>query len=168
LWSFEAGGVFVSTAIIAGDNIIVGSLDRNIYALDKSTGAEKWRHAGDKWFWASPTLFGGQIFAPNTDGKVYVMDAASGAETAVLDLGDSIASTPVIVGARVVVVTEGGAVSAIDAASRQVREVANLETTMRASLSAAGDIVYLHSQNNETVFALNAVTGARLWEFRIP
>ncbi len=168
LWSFGADGVFSAAAIISGNNVIVGSLDRNIYALDKTTGTEKWRFTGQKWFWAGPLLSGDHIYAPNTDGKVYVLDSATGSKVSEFTLVSSTASNPAVAGDQVVVATESGVVSAIGTANQQIREVIDLKTTLRAPIASFGEVVYLHSQTNETVFALNAVTGARVWEYRIP
>ncbi len=167
LWKFEAGGVFIASPVISGNNLIVGSLDRNVYALDKSTGVKVWQFTGQKWFWASPTVVSGDVYAPNTDGKVYILNASTGDKISELDIDGSLASSPAVANDQIVVATESGVVSSISAVNQQVRQISDLQTTIRAPITAAGDIVYLHSQTNETVYALNPVAGTALWQYRV-
>lgn len=167
LWKFAAAGVFTASAVINGNTVIVGSLDRNIYAINKSSGSEVWRFTAQKWFWANPILVGNTIFAPNTDGKVYLLDSSTGNQVSALDVGGSMASSPGAVADRVVVATEAGKVNTIATSSQQVQQISDLQTTIRAPITSAGDVVYLHSQTNETVYALNAVAGTALWQYRV-
>jgi len=168
LWNFEAGGVFTAAAVISGNTIVIGSLDRSLYGLDRNTGAEKWRFTADKWFWGAPVIVGDRVFAPNTDGRVYILATETGAKEGEIDLADAVASTPASGDGLVVAVTENGSVSVIDAETLQSRGLFDLETTMRAPIAASGDIIFIHSQTNETIFAFNTATGARLWEYRAP
>jgi eukaryotic-like serine/threonine-protein kinase len=169
LWKFDSNGVFTASPIIDKiDNlIIVGSLDRNMYALDMTSGQKKWEFTAQKWFWSNPILVGTTVYAPNTDGKVYLLDRATGNQLSALDLGSSIASSPAQASDQVVVATEAGKVSTIGTASQQVRQISDLQTTVRAPITSAGEVVYLHSQTNETVYALNAVAGTALWQYRV-
>jgi eukaryotic-like serine/threonine-protein kinase len=167
LWKFKADGVFMASPVLSGNNIIVGSLDRNLYALNKTTGAEVWRFTGQKWFWASPALVGGKVYAPNTDGKVYLLDGSTGNKISEFDLSGSMASSPALAGDQIVVATESGIVSAIGTVTQQVRQLSDVANTLRAPVTSSGEVVYLHSQTNETVYALNAVTGTALWQYRV-
>ena len=52
-WRFNfkgagAFGIFASTPIVAGGTVYLQDLNSNVYALDRSTGALKWRHAFNK------------------------------------------------------------------------------------------------------------------------
>ncbi len=167
IWQFEAEGVFIAAPVIDGENVIVGSLDRNLYGLDKTTGAFKWQFKGEKWFWGSPILVGDRVYAPNTDGKVYAMDSADGSDVAEFTFETSIASSPAVVANRIVVADENGVLSIIDLSTQQTQQLFDLETTVRAPLTAAGDVVYVHSQSNETIYALNATTGTQLWQYKV-
>jgi eukaryotic-like serine/threonine-protein kinase len=167
IWKFDAEGVFTASSIISGNTVIVGSLDRNMYAIDKNSGSEIWRFTAQKWFWANPILVGSSVYAPNTDGKIYVLKSSDGQQVGVLDLGKSIASSPALADDQVVVATEAGIVSTVDKASQQVRQIADLQTTIRAPITANGEVIYLHSQTNETIYALNAVAGTALWQYRV-
>ncbi len=167
IWQFEAEGVFIAAPVIAGENVIVGSLDRNIYALDKTTGTFKWQFKGEKWFWGSPILDGDRLYAPNTDGKVYAMDSTDGSDVAEFTFATSIASSPAAAAGQIIVADENGVVSGIETSTNQTRQLFDLKKTVRAPLTAAGDVVYVHSQSNETIYALNVATGAQIWQYTV-
>jgi outer membrane protein assembly factor BamB len=167
LWHFEASGVFIAAPVIAVDTVFVGSLDRNLYSLDKNTGAKKWQFTGEKWFWASPLLVGSNLYAANTDGKVYVVDSASGGKVTEFSLAAPVAAGLAAVNGQVIVAAETGGVYVIDTPTQQMRDLIDLDTTVRAPLSASGEVVFIHSQANETVYALNAVTRTQLWLYKV-
>jgi glucose dehydrogenase len=43
LWSFQTGGVIAASATVVGGTVYVGSWDGYEYALDATTGAQKWK-----------------------------------------------------------------------------------------------------------------------------
>ena len=47
-WQFEAGEWFFGAPAVLGDAIYAASYDGNVYALDRETGAERWRFATDQ------------------------------------------------------------------------------------------------------------------------
>ncbi|MGI2335292.1 MAG: PQQ-binding-like beta-propeller repeat protein [Dehalogenimonas sp.] len=163
LWSFKAEGVFTGAAKIIGDTIVVGSLDRQLYAIDKNTGSKIWSFKGDRWFWTAPIILDGEVYAPNTDGTIYVIDLASGSLNNKYEMTAPISSTPIINGSNIVVAAQDGVISLIETSTGQVSVLAELNTTVRAPLASQGDIVFVHSQTNETIYALNGVTGAQIW-----
>ena len=94
------------------------------------------------------------------------MDSADGNNVAEFTFETSIASSPAVVGAQIVVADENGVLSIIDSSTQQTQQLFDLEEIVRAPLTAAGDVVYVHSQSNETIYALNAATGAQLWQYK--
>jgi len=76
---FEADGGLVTDPVLADENtLLVGGIDRRLYALDKATGKEKWSLAGDNWFWGRPLVSGTTIFVPNMDHHVYAIELGTG------------------------------------------------------------------------------------------
>jgi len=169
---FETGGPIISTPVVYDSTVYVASFDRHIYALDEEDGELVWQFpeaGGDgdrpgKWFWASPVLYNSDIYAANMDGKVYVLDAASGSLIAAVDLGGAISSTPVAVGDEVFVAIEEGKIFSIDAAGHHEEVVRDLELRILAPLAADDSIIYVHTQEEEAIYALNAETGSIIWD----
>lgn len=169
---FETGGPIISKPVVYENTVYVTSFDRHIYALDEATGELLWQYpdnGGDdespeKWFWASPVIYNGNIYAANMDGRVYVVSAADGSFVTAIDLGGAISSTPVVVGDEIFVATEDGKVYSIDTASYQQEIMRDLELRIIAPLAEDSGIVYVHTQEEEAIYAINAETGTIIWD----
>jgi outer membrane protein assembly factor BamB len=169
---FETGGPIISTPVVYDGIVYVASFDRHIYALDGGTGELLWQYPGEngdeespgKWFWASPALHNGSIYAANMDGKVYVVDADSGSFIATVDLGGAISSTPLVVGDEVFIATEEGKIYSINTTSHQQEIMRDLELRIIAPLAEDSGIVYIHTQEEEAIYALIADTGTIIWD----
>ncbi|HEX78725.1 MAG TPA: PQQ-binding-like beta-propeller repeat protein [Dehalococcoidia bacterium] len=169
---FETGGPIISSVVIDGDVLYIASFDRHIYALNKESGEPIWQYPDvdggeenpEKWFWASPVLCNGSIYAANMDGKVYVIDAGSGGLVTAIDLGAAISSTPVAVGDEVFVATEEGRVYSINTTSLNQEIMRDLELRIIAPLAVDDNIVYIHTQEKEAIYAMNSETGTIIWD----
>ncbi len=171
---FEAEGPIVATPLIYDNTVYIASLDRHIYALDATSGQQLWTFPSDKveggpqkWFWATPVVYQNTIYAADMDGRVYVLDAGSGALVTFIDLGGAISSSPVVVNGRVIVASEEGKVYSIDTQNNQSTELKAIDGIITAPLAASGDAVYVHVLKDETIYALNAETGAVIWSIPI-
>jgi outer membrane protein assembly factor BamB len=60
--------------------VYVGSDDRNLYALDASTGAKLWSHTIDAGVGSSPAVSNGVVYIGGDYGNVYALNAKTGAE----------------------------------------------------------------------------------------
>lgn len=80
LWDkpFQADAGLVSTPVLAGDTVLIGGIDRQLYAVDAGSGQENWSFKADNWFWTRPLVEGAVVYAGSLDGKVYALDLASG------------------------------------------------------------------------------------------
>jgi len=74
-------GIFASTPIVAGDTVFVQDLRSNVFALDRTTGAQRWeRHYGFRNDGPNGLAFGdGRIYGV-TDADAFALDAKSGRE----------------------------------------------------------------------------------------
>ena len=71
---------YLSSPALWGGAVYFGSGDGNVYALDASSGALKWKfHTGDVVH-ASPAIFDGTLFIGSWDSYFYALDAATGKE----------------------------------------------------------------------------------------
>ena len=171
LWSFATQGPVIATPLVFDEKVLVASFDRHLYCLDADTGAEIWTFSGgssvestpQKWFWANPVLVNGFIYAPNMDGKVYIVSAADGSLFTTFDLQSPVVSSPAIFEGKAIAATEEGRIFVLDAATGTKSEIRNLDQTIHAPLTVANGVLYVHTQTNESIYALNPVTGAVLW-----
>jgi len=168
---FQTGGPVLATPAVNDGVVYAASFDRHVYALDSASGQQIWQYPDNgsddtpsKWFWADPILSNGSIYAANMDGKMYVIDAFTGALRADFDLEGAVSSTPVTVGDYVYVATEEGEVFAIDTVNMQMEQVRDLGLRVIAPLAAADGIVYIHTHDEEAIYALNTETGTLTWD----
>lgn len=169
-WTFTgATGAFVSRATIHEGVVYIGSLDRYLYAIDSMTGAQLWKTdapAGN-FFWASAVISGEAIYAPNLDGNVYVYNIRSGELITEISLGSSIVSDPVVVNGHPIVITDSGALYSIDPTTQEKTKLQDLKQRVISPLATSDNIIYVNSQENETVWAIEADTGGVLWSHSI-
>ena len=168
---FETDGPVVSTPLLDSGTVYAASFDRHIYALNSADGRLIWQFPGDedteskpeRWFWASPVLYNGVIYAPNMDGKVYILNAADGSQIDTVDLEAAVSSTPVIAQSKLFVATEEGGLFYISIEDNEKYELPPLGGKVTAPLTADGSFVYVHSQQDEVVYVINAETATRVW-----
>lgn len=169
-WEFEAEGAIASTPFIYNNTVYIGSFDKHLYAVNATDGSLKWRsrvEAGN-WFWTSPIAYNDVIYAGCVDGKVYILDAESGHEVvSAIDLESPIYSSPVLVDNSIIIASEEGKIHSLNTDSNQIRQLASVEADTYAPLMASDGVVYIHTQNKEGLYALNAQTGVILWNLSL-
>jgi len=164
-WEFETGGGIASTPLVNDNTVYIGSFDRHVYAVDATNGSLRWQtkfEAGN-WFWAKPVAYNNVIYAGCLDHKVYAIDAKTGGKINEFDLGSPVSSSPVLVDSSIIILSDEGKVYALDTSNNQTRQLADLEEKVYAPLGTGDGVVYVHTQKQDTLYALNAQTGVTLW-----
>jgi outer membrane protein assembly factor BamB len=80
-WGFDRTTVQSSPAVVGGA-VYVGARDGFLYAIDRATGAERWRNDHKvSWVNSSPAVSQGLVYAGSSDGRfVHAVDTATGQE----------------------------------------------------------------------------------------
>ncbi len=160
LWKYKTGGAVVSKPLLVdgpdGLMVVVGSFDKNVYALKAVTDNPEGQLAWDKpfkgshWFWASAVSDGNLIFAATMDGSVYGLDKqGASAWPLPFKASEPVVSTPVVVGDVLIVATDAGKlhiISAIDGAKLEVSK--DLNGRVKAPLSIDGNMVFVGVEDN--------------------
>ncbi|OBW62602.1 MAG: dehydrogenase [Dehalococcoides mccartyi] len=165
VWTFEAKSPFASAPVVDNGTVYVGCFDRNMYALDLTDGSQKWVFASPNWFWASPVIADGKVFAPNLDGNTYILDALTGTQLKVINMTDGVASSPALLGDNVIVATKTGKIFSINIYSLEMKAVTDLALKVIAPVTVSGEVVYIHTQEKETVYAINPESRTIIWTF---
>jgi outer membrane protein assembly factor BamB len=166
IWApYETEGAIVATPTVNDETVYFGSFDRRIYALDITTGTLKWKSSlAEKWFWAQAIVTEEAVYAACLDGKVYVLDSENGNDLVeAIDLGDPISSSPVMIDDLIIIATESGTIWSINTATKQQKLLLDLEEKIHAPLAESNGIIYIHSQDEEWLYALNPRSGEILW-----
>lgn len=141
--------------------LLLGTWDRNFYALDIENGEERWRFAAGGIFMGSAAVDeeNGRVFfgAASPDTHVYAVDLDSGEEIWRLDTGGSVLSSPALSGDRrtVVVGSSSGDLFAIDAATGAERWRFTTDGPITSSPALVGDRVYIASKEG-SLYALRS------------
>jgi eukaryotic-like serine/threonine-protein kinase len=71
--------VFLSSPAVWNGTVYIGSGDHNVYALDTTTGALRWKFATRNVVHASPAVHDGVVFVGSWDRYFYALNARTGA-----------------------------------------------------------------------------------------
>ena len=72
-WDF-----YVSSPVVVDQTIVIGAGDGNVYALDLTTGKERWRVKTGGKVRATPSVKDGIVVVGGWDGRVYAIELATG------------------------------------------------------------------------------------------
>jgi outer membrane protein assembly factor BamB len=143
-----------------GDQLIVGSFDRALHALDVTTGEERWRFDGDGWFVGPPLVDGDTLYAATMRGTIYALDR-TGTEVWSYEMdGEEVRAAPLLVNGTVVVATRDGLAVGLDAETGTQQWESPIEG---AKVNAHGllldsDIYYITTDHE--LLRVDASTGA--------
>jgi eukaryotic-like serine/threonine-protein kinase len=175
-WRAATGADVVSSPVIAGDVVYVGSDDGWLYALDLATGARRWRVDLGSPVSASPAVGGGLVYVAARDGRVWAVEAQTGARRWRLatgplvpfpwghESGDYYVSSPTYVDGTVVLGAGDGRVYAVEAASGRVRWRGVTEGRIRGTPAVWQGSVFVGAFDGR-VYCFDLATGARRWRF---
>ena len=89
-WRFNTGGSVMSSAVIVGDLVYVGSNDRSIYALRIADGTRLWSYPTGGEIEAPPTVIDQTVYVGSGDAFLYALDAQTGKQQWRYETGDKI------------------------------------------------------------------------------
>ncbi|MFE5331308.1 protein kinase [Embleya sp. NPDC056575] len=78
-WRFTTGDAVLSSPAVVNGVVYIGSQDKNVYAIDATTGTKKWAYTAGSGVDPSPAVAGGLVYVGSDDKNVYALDAATGA-----------------------------------------------------------------------------------------
>jgi outer membrane protein assembly factor BamB len=171
--------VFVSPTVV-GNAVILGSCAGSLYALDRTTGSPIWLYdttadGSAAQFHGEPLLLGDRVVIPSDSdpkGHLYCFDTASGDLLWKLAFNQGIAATPMLVDGRIVAVSAEGEVVAVDPRTGEVAWHQQPAGTLKPlpympSPAYAGKRIFI-ADNTNKLFALDAATGATIWQKTLP
>jgi len=168
-WKARTGPVG-SSPLLAGEQVIVSTIEGTLVSIAKADGEEVWRFApGNKEerkpFHSSPALAGENIVCGADDGVLYAVRATDGRPVWSSATGAPIFASPIVVGSAVIVANLDGLVRCLDQGTGEVRWERSLGEPIYATPSSAGSRLLLATAAGE-VRALDAATGGDLWRWK--
>jgi outer membrane protein assembly factor BamB len=166
LWKFGTGWhIDHSSPAISGDTLYIGSLDNCVYALDATTGSEKWKFETGGIVHSSPAVCGNTVYTGSWDNHVYALDATTGSEKWKFKTGGIVHSSPALHGNTVYIGSGDGYVYAIDSVTGADRWKYATGDSVSSSPAIYDNTVYIGSCDGY-VYALDATTGTKRWRYK--
>ena len=109
-------GLLTPPTLVSDNTIIVGGIG-GLYAVDTTSGQQKWTASGSNWFWGQPAVADATVYVTDLAGEVKALDATDGHSVWAADF---ITQNPIRTGAvlasrdTLVVVDNSGQVYRID------------------------------------------------------
>jgi outer membrane protein assembly factor BamB len=147
-----------------------------MYALDRSSGAVRWKRDMGSPIASSPAVATRRVFFGTRDGRFHALDAATGDVRWVLatgpdapwpwghESGDVYTSSPVYVNGTVIFGAGSGRVYAADATTGKERWRAATGGRVRSSPAVADGRVFVGAADGR-VYAFDLATGALRWRY---
>ena len=178
VWGFEGTDYYSSSPVLAGDLLIAGAADGNVYGLSWSDGSIRWQVKTDGRVRSSPAVADSTVYVGSYDGKVYAIDVATGKtrwtySTAGVELMSaqfgydrrSIQSSPVVAGDRLLIGARDGNLYALDRhTGREIWKSPHDETSwVIASPAVRDSLIVDASSDAHFVRVLRARDGSEIW-----
>lgn len=188
-WQFHTNGQVLSSPVVVGGVLYVGSSDHFLYALDAVNGALKWKFKTGSRVCSSPAVSGGLVYFGSFDSTFYAVDAGTGelkwkfqtggerrfaarhihgaepsAET-MPDPFDFYLSSPVVWNGAVYLGSGDTNIYALDAASGTLKWKFKTGDVVHASPAVADGVLFVGSWDS-FFYALDAATGTEKWRFK--
>ena len=171
-WDF-----YVSSPVVVDQTILIGAGDGNVYALDLTSGKERWRVKTGGKVRATPSVSNGVAVVGSWDGRVYAIDVATGKTRWVhRTVGDTldlkregydrraIQSTAAIVDGVVFLGSRDDGFYALDFATGERRWRSSHRTSWVVGSPAARDgKAYVGSSDGHFIHSMDVASGRELW-----
>jgi len=162
-WAFPTGGQVASSPAVANGVLYVSSGNDKIYAIDASTGLQKWIFSVGSIV-ASPTVIDGVLYVGSQDHRIYAIDASTGLQRWTFPTGDQIASSPTVVNGVLYIGSGDDKIYAIDASTGLQKWVFPTGGQVASSPMVVNGVLYVGSRDHK-IYAIDASTGLQKWTF---
>jgi outer membrane protein assembly factor BamB len=156
-----------SSPVIAGERLLIGSYDGNLYCLDVKTGKVAWSFHTNGPVHATPSVQEGLAFISGCDGVFRAISIKDGKEMYQITTGSYMGASPAMYGDLFFVGTYANEVLGLD---RKAKKIAwSYEHPVRKfpfySSAAVIDGKVILGGRDKLVHCFEAKTGKPLWEF---
>ncbi len=171
IWHFPVPAKVTSSPALVGRRLYVGSYSSTLYALDSRKGklifatTPPGNYDDQSGFYGTPSVAYGRVYIGGIDGRVYAFGARSGALRWATATGSYVYSSPAVWDELVFAGSfKNQRFYCFDAATGRIRWSFKAEGKILGSPTVVAGVVYFSTTSSRT-YALDARTGAQLWQF---
>ncbi len=163
LWAFTTGDNVASRPVVAGDTVVFGGENRNVYGLDADTGEERWSVRTGGPVVSSPAFESGVVVIGSDDGAVYGLDPSTG-DQRWRYLARGAVEAPVSAdGGVAYVASRSGELTALDARTGKEAWTSSQGKILRTAPTVSDREVFVVDDNHD-LLAFDRNTGRKRWE----
>lgn len=148
--------------------LYLGTFNKEMLALDATSGDIRWRYSTQGWIWSSPALVDGKLFFGDLAGYFYALDADKGTLvwSEPLQADGPIAGTPLISDQQIYFTTRNGSIFTVDFNGKSTSK--NINETLYTPPILASDIILIATTNNKRILIANDLNLNEQWVFPRP
>jgi len=149
----------------AGEStLLIGSDDQHLYAIDASSGAEKWKFMAEDKIWSTPVIVDETVYFGSHDRNVYALDLATGETKWQFTTGGAVVARPLVWRDMVLIGSFDRKLYALDSANgNELWTFEGADNWMWAGAAASNSLVFAPSMDGH-VYALDRV-GNLQWDY---
>jgi len=163
-WKFSTGGPVQTSPTIVEETVYIGSDDKNLYALDASSGKQSWKFETGAQLYSSAVVVDGTVYTASEDRRIYALNAADGTQQWSFETGGDVNSSPTVSDGLIYIGSNDQHVYALDTENGDKQWEFEAGGNVASSPTIVDGTVYIGSNDN-TVYALNGATGSEKWGF---
>ena len=158
-------GAIYGTALVTEDRLFIGTLDRNLYALNKETGAEVWAYPTEGRIFGSPALYEDTLYVADDKGIVYAINERDGNLVWTFEGAKKrFWSTPIVADGVLYIGGMDKILYAVDARSGDLRWTFKSGGAIASTPVVVGGSVYFGAFDRR-FYAVDLATQEKLWDF---
>jgi outer membrane protein assembly factor BamB len=158
-WIFDIGGLTAPPAV--ADGMVYAAAGWNLYAVDATSGQQKWSFATLNSVISTPLVANGIVYGASQNTNIFAIDAISGLQKWSSSITGDL-YMPTIANGIVYISSDDENIYAVDATSGQQK----WSFQNSSILTVVNDVVY-GSSNNGSLYAIDATSGQKKWSFLI-
>ena len=176
-WGLEGWDYLMASPVPVGDVVLLPSGDGTLYAVESTTGAERWRYDTGARIRSTPAVADQVVYLGSGDGIVHALDLATGegiwrfrTDGADYDAAEfgfdrrQIQSSPVVLEDMVVVGSRDASLYALDPATGgRIWSFEDGSAWVVSTPAVRGDTIWSARSSSTAVRALSRQSGEELW-----
>ena len=179
-WQVDLGGAIVSTPFLDDKGILyVGTLAKEVLAVDSQTGKINWRSPANEEVWSSPVVKDGTLYIASKSGTVYALNATNGAVVWKADIGGIMTGQGALTSSGVVFISikdknngdseDSGDVIMLDYAKGTKLWTSTIKSLLYGNpVSTSGQILVGLTRSSDKLLTAFDFTGKELWSLPLP
>ena len=167
LWSTEMAGAVVGAPVLSDDGsvIYIGSIGKDMVALDTATGDRLWIFDANESLesiWGTPFLIDDVLYFADSGGQLYALKAADAESVWQTNVSGTVVSGLTMIDDGFVLATQEGTIKAVDLDGSTKWE-STLDGEIYQAPAATGDILVVGMIDGDNLVYGYNLTGAQLW-----